>query len=196
MCLCCCDGVELGDVIDIISLIIECILGKEFCFKGALKSSKNAFLYKFLFRFFCLLVGIGFDLGSFYINYPAFYSGYENTDSILEKYSGPFITQEKGFYFIAPKISDFNNLLKKTAAPLVVGSLFLFLITCPIFCITCDKTFKAIPGLMLKAFDFAWTLAVILVLLQSLPSPVHTSMWDPNEHLLVLKSPVKPCGQD
>ncbi len=160
---CCGDGIELGDVIDILSLIIEFILGKEFCLKGALKKSRYSFIYKFLFRFFCLLVGMGFDLLSFHVNYPGFYSGYESTGSIMEKESGPLIYSENGFKIIILTITDFGMLLAKIAIPLVILSICIFYCCC-----SHKKNLKhplhKTASVFLKSLDLGWTLAVILIL--------------------------------
>ena len=74
-----CGAMESGNWVDLISFIIECIFGME-CIKDCLKKSPDHYLcYKFLLRFICLIVGMGFDLFSFYVTYPGFYTGYESS---------------------------------------------------------------------------------------------------------------------
>ena len=71
MCECsfCSDILDIGDVFDIISLIVQWILGKEYCFKKMKKSPKRS-SYVLYFRIFCFVVGIGFDVLLLYLNFP------------------------------------------------------------------------------------------------------------------------------
>ena len=57
--------IDVGDAIDIISCIIAKIMGIE-CFEKCFKGQKG---WLFAWRLLAFIIGVGFDILGFYINY-------------------------------------------------------------------------------------------------------------------------------
>ena len=92
-CSCCGDCIELGDVFDILSLVVSKILGMKIWIEK-IKKSNNRFWYALSFRIFCFLVGVGIDIGLLYYNYPYISWGNYNQNLEFPKNVNLFMSEE------------------------------------------------------------------------------------------------------
>lgn len=187
---CCCCDLELENVIDLISFIIEYMFGLK-CIKRCLKKSPDQYrCLKFFLRLMCLIIGIGFDLLSFYISYPSFFTGYNNSYSILEANDGSLVSTEKGIgdsqvsvvssYILGITLAWSGGFILFFAPGLYIGCFFPMCVC--IFSKLSNKCFSVdteklkkfwgrLPDILLKCIDFAWSIAVLMTVIENVPRP-------------------------